>query len=91
MTDTTTRVVSLRRYVSLLRQEEKRLKWISGSPLGTTIQRSEAVTGLDAITGKLHRAEKELTKLEMGSRRKASSFAIDAELIDELTIGRART
>ena len=69
MADTTARVVSLRRYVSLLRQQEKRLKSASVSSQGTTIQGTEAGAGADVITGKLHNAEKELTKLELGRRR----------------------
>jgi hypothetical protein len=69
MADTAARVVSLRRYVSLLRQEEKRLMFAGASQIGGADQRPEAITGLDEITGKLHNAEKELTKLELGRRR----------------------
>jgi hypothetical protein len=69
MADTAARVVSLRRYVSLLRQEEKRLKFAGATPVGASVQRPESETEVDVITGKLHNAEKELTKLELGRRR----------------------
>lgn len=69
MADTTAHVISLRRYVSLLRQEERRLKWVNTSPLGTSVQRASATADIDTITGKLHNAEKELARLEVGRRR----------------------
>lgn len=90
MADTAARVISLRRYVSLLRQEESRLKGLTTFQPGTASQRPETVPGLDVILAKLHNAEKELTKLELGRRRQTSAATIKAALSQEFAIGLAR-
>jgi hypothetical protein len=68
MAGTSERVTSLRRYISLLLQEQKRLQWLSASAKDCTLQRIAAETNLTTITGKLHGAERELFALESGRR-----------------------
>lgn len=63
--DTSARIVSLRRYISLLNQEQKRLNWILASASATSAEHADAETSARMISEKLHRAEKELTDLEI--------------------------
>jgi hypothetical protein len=60
----TARILSLRRYVSLLQQEEKRLNWVHNSAQATAQQQANADNTLRRITEKLHNAERELAGLE---------------------------
>jgi hypothetical protein len=64
MSNTSARIVSLRRYISLLQQEEKRLKWILASTVVTNAERMEAEISAKTVVEKLRNAEKELGKLE---------------------------
>ena len=65
MSNTAARIVSLRRYISLLQQEEKRLKWILASTVAPNAERTDAETNVRVISGKLINAEKELADLEL--------------------------
>ena len=65
MSNTAARIVSLRRYISLLQQEEKRLKWILASTVAPNPERTDAETDVRVISGKLINAEKELADLEL--------------------------
>jgi len=69
MSDKSARVASLRRYVSLLHQEEKRLKWITTSTSATNVENIDAAANLRVISEKLINAERELSDLELGPRR----------------------
>jgi hypothetical protein len=60
------RIASLVRYISLLRQEEKRLKWITTSTSPTAVENIDAAANLRVISGKLINAERELSNLELG-------------------------
>jgi hypothetical protein len=59
----TARIIALRRYISLLQQEEKRLKWVHNSAQATLQQQAEADRSLRIVTEKLHNAERELGSL----------------------------
>jgi hypothetical protein len=65
MSNTAARIVSLRRYISLLQQEEKRLKWILASTVAPNPERANAETDVRVISGKLINAEQELAELEL--------------------------
>jgi hypothetical protein len=58
------RIDALRRYISLLRQEEGRLSGLKGSPRANQQDRDEAEAGLRAAAQKISDADKELRKLE---------------------------
>lgn len=62
------RIVTLRRYISLLRQEEQRLRGVVVSDLSTQQKRLEAETERRQVAEKLARAEQELSGLEGGGR-----------------------
>jgi hypothetical protein len=57
------RITTLKRYISLLLQEEKRLKWITTSTSATNVENTEAAANLRVISEKLISAEKELFDL----------------------------
>lgn len=63
--NTAARIGSLRRYISLLRQEEKRLAWLSTSTVVTTVERKDAEDKARSISEKLKNAERELSDLEL--------------------------
>jgi hypothetical protein len=65
--NTNARIAALRRYLSLLQEEEKRLKWMLASTTASHPQRADADRDVSAITGKLRKAEKELSDLELKS------------------------
>jgi hypothetical protein len=69
MSDKFARITTLRRYVSLLRLEEKRLKWITTSTSVTNVENIEAAADLRVISEKLISAERELINLELGPKR----------------------
>ena len=69
MSDRSARITTLKRYISLLRQEEKRLKWITGSTSATNPENIEAAADLRVISEKLTNAERELSDLELGPKR----------------------
>ena len=58
------RVVTLRRYIALLRQEESRLSWILSSPRASEQIRIEANSALQVAVQKLSKADRELRALE---------------------------
>jgi hypothetical protein len=63
MTNKGTRtLLSLKRYISLLHQEENRLNWLISSTLAT--ERTGAEISARAVIEKLRNAEKELGELE---------------------------
>ena len=62
MTDNGARLVSLKRYISLLHQEEKRLNWLISSTF--TAERADAEINARTVIEKLRNAEKELGELE---------------------------
>jgi len=64
MSNTAARIVSLRRYISLLQQEEKRLKWILASTVAPNAEHTNAEISVKTVVEKLRNAEKELGKLE---------------------------
>lgn len=68
MPDKSARIASLKRYISLLQQEEKRLKWVSTSTIVSTSERTEAQMKIKSISEKLIKAEEELFGL--GSNRR---------------------
>jgi hypothetical protein len=57
------RIVSLKRYISLLHQEEKRLNWLISSTVASTAERTDAEINARTVIEKLRNAEKELGKL----------------------------
>ena len=58
------RIVSLKRYISLLHQEEKRLNWLILSTVSSKAERTDAEINARTIIEKLRNAETELRKLE---------------------------
>ena len=66
MSDKSARIDSLSRYITLLRHEEKRLKWITASTSATNPENIEAAANLSVISEKLINAERELSDLEFG-------------------------
>jgi hypothetical protein len=60
------RITILKRYVSLLRQEEKHLKWITTSTSATNVENIEASAKLRVISEKLSSAERSLSDLGLG-------------------------
>ena len=62
---------SLKRYISLLHLEEKRLRWITTSTSPTNVENIKAVSDLRVISEKLTSAERELSDLELGPKRSA--------------------
>jgi hypothetical protein len=65
------RIEALRRYVALLRGEERRLKMANFSTSPQAAQEHEQTDAeLNVITRKLLSAERELTQLEIGGKRK---------------------
>jgi hypothetical protein len=58
------RIGALRRYISLLRQEENRLNGVMGSPMANQQDREVAEAGLRAAALKISHADKELRGLE---------------------------
>ena len=69
MSDRSARITTLKRYISLLRQEEKRLKWITTSTSAPNVENIEAAADLRVISEKLISAERELSDLELGPKR----------------------
>jgi len=63
------RITFLRRHISLLLQEEKRLRWITTSTNATNVENIKAAANLSIISEKLIRAEIELLDLELGPKR----------------------
>jgi len=57
------RIISLKRYISLLHQEEKRLNWLISSTVASTAERTDAEINARTVIEKLRNAEKELGKL----------------------------
>jgi hypothetical protein len=57
-------IVSLKRYISLLHQEQKRLNWLISSTVASTAERTDAEINARTVIEKLRNAEKELGKLE---------------------------
>jgi hypothetical protein len=57
------RIASLKRYISLLNQEEKRLNWLISSTVASTAARTDAEIFARTVIEKLRSAEKELEKL----------------------------
>jgi hypothetical protein len=68
MADKFALIVSLRRYVSLLQLEEKRLKWITTSTKATGVEYIDTAAKLRVVSEKLINAEKELSGLELQSK-----------------------
>ena len=68
-TNTTARIDSLRRYIALLQQEEKRLKWIITSTDPPNPEHTAAENNVRLISSKLLNAERELNDLERGKNR----------------------
>jgi hypothetical protein len=62
------RIVALKRYISLLRLEEKRLKWLDSSPVSAVADRVQAAVSVAQTTAKLHGAERELATLQIARR-----------------------
>ena len=58
------RIVSLKRYISLLHQEEKRLNWLILSTVSSKAERTDAEINARTVIEKLRNAETELRKLE---------------------------
>ena len=58
------RIVFLKRYISLLHQEEKRLNWLILSTVSSKTERTDAEINARTVIEKLRNAEKELGKLE---------------------------
>jgi len=58
------RIVSLKRYISLLHQEEKRLNWLILSTGLSKTERTDAEINARTVIEKLRNAETELRKLE---------------------------
>jgi hypothetical protein len=58
------RIVSLKRYISLLHQEEKRLSWLISSTVASTAEHMDAEMNARTVIEKLRNAEQELEKLE---------------------------
>jgi hypothetical protein len=63
MLNTGARIVALKRYVSLLHQEEKRLNWLISSTVASA-ERTDAEVNARTVTDKLRNAEKELRRLQ---------------------------
>ena len=63
MTNKGARILSLKRYISLLHQEEKRLNWLISSTVVSTAARADAEVNAKAVIEKLRKAEKELREL----------------------------
>lgn len=61
---TAAKIVSLRRYIALLRFEENRLRKVLGTPGLSTAERVSAETNFKVIREKLTCAERELFKLK---------------------------
>jgi hypothetical protein len=62
MTNKGARILSLKRYISLLHQEEKRLNWLISSTLAA--ERTGAEINARTVIEKLRNAERELGELE---------------------------
>ena len=56
-------IVSLKRYISLLHQEQKRLNWLISSTVASTAEHTDAEINAKTVTEKLRNAEKELRNL----------------------------
>jgi hypothetical protein len=68
------KIVTLRRYIWLLRQEENRLGWVRASAMANVQDRADAESAWQQNAQKLQRADKELRETEAGvgpSRSKA--------------------
>lgn len=63
--DSSARITVLRRYISLLTLEEKRLNWILASTTAAYLQRADAERDVSAISEKLRKAARELSDLEL--------------------------
>lgn len=63
--DSSARITVLRRYISLLTLEEKRLNWILASTTAARLQRADAERDVSAISEKLRKAASELSDLEL--------------------------
>ena len=63
--DTSGRITSLRRYISLLIDEEKRLNWVVGTTTAPNPEHANAEANVKVISEKLRKAEKELFGLEL--------------------------
>ena len=64
MANTGARIISLKRYISLLHQEEKRLNWLILSTVSSKTERTDAEINARTVIEKLRNAETELRKLE---------------------------
>ena len=62
------RVKALRRYISLLELEEKRLNWLKSSPTVSQQERMSAESNLRLNTEKITKAETELETLQVRRR-----------------------
>jgi len=60
------RITFLKRYISMLQQDEKRLNWVISSSIVSEIQREEARVDLKGVLEKLMKAEDELMSLKTG-------------------------
>jgi hypothetical protein len=69
MSNKSARITSLGHYILLLRQEEKRLKWITTSTSATNVENIDATANLRTVSQKLINAERELSDLELGPKR----------------------
>jgi hypothetical protein len=63
MANTGARIISLKRYISLLQQEEKRLNWLISSTVASTAAREDGEINVRAVIEKLRKAGKELREL----------------------------
>ena len=58
------RIATLKRYISLLQQEEKRMTWVTHSSLAREEDRRDAESNLRLTAEKIAKAEAELKTLE---------------------------
>ena len=68
MDNSAARIVALKRYISLLYQEENRLNWVKGSPHANEQNRVDTDASLLANAVKRDNAENELRGLEVRYR-----------------------
>jgi hypothetical protein len=73
------RTAALRRYITLLQQEERRLNQVRRSPRAKQQDRDSAETGLRSVAEKILHADKELRELESKCVRTLSVKAISIE------------
>lgn len=63
--NTNARIAALRRYISMLHLEEKRLRWLLASTSTPGSARVDDERDVRSISEKLRKAEKELSDLEL--------------------------